>query len=275
MTPTTPRPAMNPVPQISPADFQAWIERRQRAWQRLIAVAVVLLTLLVAAVAAFGAAFGRQRLTQNQLKSAGFMVDWEINSSNVLSGGTTRVIYRPDWSSEPQTSKPSDLKAIRLLNHVQSLDLSGFPFARNDDLALLEALPELEEVHLNRTDPGPRREPTWPAAGGGMPARLTDAALDHLAGLRRLQALGLVGQQITDNGLKKLANLQALEMLNLDETLVTDAGLDTLVGLKSLRQLHVENTKVTRTGVAQFQQKRLDVEVIREDPFHALENPQP
>ena len=53
-------------------------------------------------------------------------------------------------------------------------------------------------------------------------------------------------------------------MLDLDGTAVTDAGLSALVGLKRLKMLRVESTAVTAGGLARFQQKRPDVEVIHE-----------
>ena len=45
---------------------------------------------------------------------------------------------------------------------------------------------------------------------------------------------------------------------------MTDAGLPALAGLKSLKMLRVEKTGVTREGLARFQQRRPDIEVIHE-----------
>jgi internalin A len=74
----------------------------------------------------------------------------------------------------------------------------------------------------------------------------------ELAGLERLQSLGLAGTQISDAGLKSLAGLKQLRTLNLAGTRITDVGLQELIGLKQLQSLQLFNTHVTDAGVAEF-----------------------
>ena len=57
---------------------------------------------------------------------------------------------------------------------------------------------------------------------------MTDAGLEHLTGLSKLEFLDLGDTQVTDAGLGHLAGLSELESLNLFNTQVTDAGLKEL-----------------------------------------------
>jgi hypothetical protein len=260
MTPSADRPGPGPAatparPAISSADLAAWLERRRRFRRRMTALVLVLLSAGAAVLAVYWTAFNRHLLAMAHLRSHDFMVDWDINLQNLKSGGTTYVAFRPNYSWH-RSINAEDLESLKRLNHVQSLDLSGLDLLREDDLSAIAGLGELEELELSRQAPG--------VDTTAFVVPLGDMVLDHVKGLARLKTLGLAGDRITDAGLARLANLQALEMLDLDGTLVTNAGLDALVGLKALKTLRVEKTRVTRKGATRFQQKRPDVEVIRE-----------
>ena len=81
-------------------------------------------------------------------------------------------------------------------------------------------------------------------------ARITDAELANLRGMRALQVLDLTGTPITDAGLLHIEALDSLETLLLWDTAVTDAGLAMLGGMSSLRILGLGNTRVTDAGLA-------------------------
>ncbi len=258
-TPGLPRQAVAATAARSPissADLAAWIERRRRLRRKVMAGVIVLLSMGVAVLAVYWTAFNRHLLAMANLQSHDFMVDWDLNLANLSTGGTTYVAHRGGYSWHRKTFRAEDLESLKGLNHIRTLDLAGLTAFRDDDLALISGLGELEELDLSRLVPDTN------AAAVVVP--LGDRVLDHIKGLTRLKSLGLAGDRITDAGLAKLANLQALEMLDLDGTLVTNAGLDALVGLKGLKTLRVDHTPVTRKGAARFQQKRPDVEVIRE-----------
>jgi hypothetical protein len=225
----------------------------------MTAVVIVLLSVGVAVLAVYWTAFNQHLMAMSHLRGHNVTVDWDINLGNLSTGGVTYVVFRStrSWQASAVTAVTAeDLQSLRRLNHLRSLDLSGLNLLREDDLAPIAGLVELEELDLSRQLPT--------AEVGFVPTPLGDGVLDHVKGLTRLKTLGLANDRITDAGLPKLANLQALEMLDLDGTLVTNAGLDALVGLKGLKTLHVEKTRVTRKGATRFQQKRPDVEVIRE-----------
>jgi hypothetical protein len=244
------------MPAISSADLAAWLERRRRFRRKMIAVVIVLLSVGVAAFAAYWTAFNRHLVAMSHLRGRDFMVDWDISLENFRTGGDTSVAFRGNYSWHRRQVTAEDLQSLKRLNHLQSLELSGLTALRDGDLSVIEDLHELQELDLSRQPPD--------GMSGGVVIPLGDDVLAHVKGLSRLKSLGLAGNRITDAGLAKLANLQSLEMLDLDGTLVTSAGLDALVGLKALKSLRVENTRVTRKGAARFQQKRPDVEVIRE-----------
>jgi Leucine Rich repeat len=80
-------------------------------------------------------------------------------------------------------------------------------------------------------------------------AKVTDAALRHLAVLSELRRLDLQGTQVTDADLYQLHGLKRLAELNLTDTPVGDAGLRELAGLELLQTLNLTNTRVTGPGL--------------------------
>jgi serine/threonine protein kinase len=83
--------------------------------------------------------------------------------------------------------------------------------------------------------------------------RITDAGLGHVRGLKSLQGLNLVQTSVSDRGLEQLQGLKALESLYLDGTGVTDGGLKFLKDLTNLRELSLRWTRVSDTGLEQLQ----------------------
>ncbi len=102
-------------------------------------------------------------------------------------------------------------------------------------------------------------------------AQNTDALLEHVGGLTRLQgvdqdyldgsyvgleklrSLYLDGSDVTDAGLVNLKSLTNLKRLDLSFTQVTDAGLVHLKGLTKLKYLGLNRTQVTDEGVKKLQ----------------------
>jgi hypothetical protein len=63
----------------------------------------------------------------------------------------------------------------------------------------------------------------------------------------------LRGTLVTDAGLSQLAGLKRLEALGLGNTRVTDAGLVRLRGMTRLQHLHLRGTRVTEAAVEELQ----------------------
>ena len=79
---------------------------------------------------------------------------------------------------------------------------------------------------------------------------VTDAGLEQIKELKSLESLDLRQTQVTDTGLKHLKAMSRLEELDLDQTHVTDNGLENLKGLKSLTYLYLHNSQTTEEGRA-------------------------
>jgi hypothetical protein len=85
--------------------------------------------------------------------------------------------------------------------------------------------------------------------GGG---RLSDASLKVLARLPRLTRLSLQGHSLSDDGLKNLTAMRQLRALyvGMSQREITDAGLRHLAGLKDLEELDLQSARLTDEGVA-------------------------
>jgi hypothetical protein len=70
-------------------------------------------------------------------------------------------------------------------------------------------------------------------------AVISDAGVARLGGLRRLKTLHIDHSRMTDEGLRTLSRLPDLEILSLQGHRFTDAGLSHLRGLKNVKSLHV------------------------------------
>jgi hypothetical protein len=83
--------------------------------------------------------------------------------------------------------------------------------------------------------------------------KVTDAGLEYLRRLPKLEMLVLSNTKVTDAGLVHLNALTGLQILRLNNTHATDVGLSGLKGLTALRELRLKGTQVTDAGVAELQ----------------------
>ncbi len=81
---------------------------------------------------------------------------------------------------------------------------------------------------------------------------VTDADLENLSILRKLQSLTLYGTKVSDAGLDYLTKIEGLKEMDLTKTNITDNGLKKLAEIKSLEKLHVHNTLITNEGLKEF-----------------------
>jgi hypothetical protein len=88
-------------------------------------------------------------------------------------------------------------------------------------------------------------------------SEVTDAAMEPLRRLPRLQSLTLVFASISDAGLENLKRLPQLRCLSFFHTDVSDAGLQHLKGLTQLREVGLYDTKVNDAGAADLQKALL------------------
>jgi hypothetical protein len=84
-------------------------------------------------------------------------------------------------------------------------------------------------------------------------ATLTDAGLAHIKGLTHLKHLDLQDTEVTDSGLVHLTGLTGLRELDLSRTRISDAGLFNLAGLTDLEELKLSATRITDAGLVHLE----------------------
>jgi Leucine-rich repeat (LRR) protein len=163
--------------------------------------------------------------------------------------------------------------------HVVRADLSGMAAVNDDTILPVAALPQLEELSLQRcgiTDqafvcfarmPNLKRIRVVQTvvSDSGLEhlkgrrnlelldlhecSRVSDAGVEHLSGLTNLKELRLWGPQITNASIKHLQGLSSLRVLSLQDCSIDDAGLEHLSGLTALRDLTLFRTFVGDEGM--------------------------
>ena len=116
--------------------------------------------------------------------------------------------------------------------------------AGDADLALVKALPKVEQLDLRNT-------------------AITNAGLANLEGMASLTHLHLEGTAVTDEGLAHVKGLANLTYLNVYNTAITDKGVAELSGLKNLKRLILWQTKVTEAGVSSLKKSLPELYVNR------------
>lgn len=130
---------------------------------------------------------------------------------------------------------------------VVSVDMTSCNSLKDDDLKLIAPLSTLSELYLDGTT-------------------VSDQGLKHIAGLKNLTYLGLIGaSKITDAGMKELEGLQSLAELRIGNTSISDEGLEHLTKLKSLKMVGVIGTPMTREGLKKFRKAMPNTHHNRED----------
>jgi hypothetical protein len=83
-------------------------------------------------------------------------------------------------------------------------------------------------------------------------ARIDDKAMQHVAGLNRLQSMTMEQTQVTDAGLAALRAMPELRTLSLTYSPITDRGIAHLPTLPALRELKLTGTQITDSAVPEF-----------------------
>lgn len=146
------------------------------------------------------------------------------------------------------------------LPNLKELDLSERANLKDEDLACLKRLPNLERLRFFRTG----------LKGSGLqflaPLKKLDtlilestpisgATLGHLVALPSLRHLVLRCSMVSDASLADLGLLKGLKTLDLTATPITDEGLEHLAGMTGLERLNVTGTGVSDAGLAALLKK--------------------
>ena len=121
------------------------------------------------------------------------------------------------------------LERVSHLDHVTILRLGGSPRVTDAGIAHLSRMTELREIDL-----------------GGCP--ITDRSLEILAGLPKLEQLGLWRTGVTDAGVAHLANCDRLARVDLAWTATGDGAIRALAGKNRLTHLRAGD-RVTDDGL--------------------------
>jgi hypothetical protein len=127
--------------------------------------------------------------------------------------------------------KDEDLRAVRSLAQLRSLNLGVCPLITDAGVEQLLELRELRFLNL------------------GFCRQVTDEGFRSLARLKRLESLNLSLTELTDEAMPQIAELSDLQTLDIDNTRVTDAGLKHLTKLTKLRSIRLVGVSVTDRGL--------------------------
>ena len=100
---------------------------------------------------------------------------------------------------------------------------------------------------------------------------ITDAGLERLSHMERLEQLRLASGRTTDAGMACLGKLEHVRFLHLIDMPITDAGLDHLHALKSLESLYLDGTRVTDEGIERLVAAMPKVHLHIDDHHHRLD----
>jgi serine/threonine protein kinase/Leucine-rich repeat (LRR) protein len=223
------------------------------------------------------------RASRPGLQVTGSNVNFVAAEALLQNGGTVHIRL-------PGEDKDRPIKAAAELpqSAFQLTQARWVPEAHGDGQDVLESLARLTDPTLDRLEVLDFARFRWGVPGflAKLPhlsdlslakSGLSDAALVHLAGLKKLRRLVLDGNPITGHGLDNLKDLATLRELSLNTATLTDlfaehlaelkqveklslagsglsdAGLKHLAGLRNLKALDLTGTKVTAAGVAGLQ----------------------
>jgi internalin A len=144
-------------------------------------------------------------------------------------GRVTGVSLRGTWVGD------ADLRHLSELPELSHLDLSlthitdqGMPELRN--------LPGITELNLYFTE------------------YVTDEGVAAIKDWKKLRILNLHGTKVSDTALEHIAGISTLESLNVGSTLMTDVGLERLTTLPNLKELTMGGNELGDAGLQALRQ---------------------
>jgi len=145
----------------------------------------------------------------------------EVRRGEDLPTGPVEV-RRVDISAHPNIHD-DDLRHLECLTKLRRLDMYHNPHVGDEGFGHLRHLGELRELDANRVP-------------------VTDACIESLLTLRRLEVLKIEGSRVTNAGIARLARLNALREFSVGETQVTAQGLEHLQKFASLSSLNLSGS---------------------------------
>ena len=155
--------------------------------------------------------------------------------------------------SAPGLDRAAILHIVPRLHSLRDLELADE--VSDADLSIIVAVKSLRSLKLSRaavTDVGMKKLARLPELSELSLVDckgLTDAGLEPIGRLKRLECLSLKGTNVTDTGLREVAKLRALKSLDLSGTNIDDAGLSGFTTLTSLERLTLNFTNIGDAGL--------------------------
>lgn len=179
--------------------------------------------LLAVAVVVFGLIIGRELHRGMRQKQA--LADVRHRGGIVNLHSSNMGIFQQNWA--PGIN--GIMVGIRRLSHrllrsenSEDVRLVSWNLRSQEDLDLLHMFPELRELTLSG-------------------AKVTDAAVERLIGLRKLNTLSLIDAAITEKGVSSIAQLPCLYHLSFQNCAITEQGLKAITQLSGLHLLSFQN----------------------------------
>jgi hypothetical protein len=133
----------------------------------------------------------------------------------------------------PGPTWPSAVLGYDFFRRVEFVDVGTVrTTVRDEDLRAVQDFPRLRVLFIG--GPG-----------------ITNAAVEHLNGLNRLEMLGIVDSEVTDSGIARLAELRlpSLRALSIDEAKVTPAVIDSIASMPGMTHLSLWKIKIDDRGI--------------------------
>jgi len=156
-----------------------------------------------------------------------------------LSGVILAVPFAVAWASEPKTQ---DAKIVSELKALGGEVMIGTDASGNPDYAIVLSGTQLNEQAVEVLKP-------MKVGLVLMGDRVSDATLEQIRTLQKLQGLALVDTGVTDRGMEHVEQSRQLHWLEFKGAAISDAGIAHIGTLTNLISLDLLAAKVTDTGL--------------------------
>jgi internalin A len=144
-------------------------------------------------------------------------------------GRVTGVSLRGTWVGD------ADLRHLTELPELSNLDLS-LTHITDQGMSELRSLPGITELNLYFAE------------------YVTDEGIAAIKDWKKLRTLNLHGTKVSDTALEHIAGIPTLESLNVGSTLMTDVGLERLTTLPNLKELTMGGNELGDAGLQALRQ---------------------
>lgn len=144
-------------------------------------------------------------------------------------GRVTGVSLRGTWVAD------ADLRHLSELPNLSDLDLS-LTHITDQGMSELRNLPGITDLNLYFAE------------------YVTDEGLAAIKDWKKLRTLNLHGTKVSDTALEHIAGITTLESLNVGSTLMTDVGLERLTTLPNLKELTMGGNELGDAGLQALRQ---------------------